>query len=187
MNTSNNSETFIQAVLEGFVDGILVLTDEQEVMYANTIAHAICTQLDKEQTDRLPRELQQVCQILVESKDLYGDRPLMIESDICTGETTLRIWAQWLKLQATQSACILLRLQDQNQATQGLAIAEAQKWNLTPRETEIWLLRRAGYKRREIATELYIAEDTVKKHLRNIQFKRQSVQDEEDWQSSQAS
>lgn len=187
VNPLEGSETFLQAVLEGFVDGILVLTDQQEVMYANATADSICTQLDKEKITPLPKELQQVCTALVESKDLYGDRPLMIESDVDTGETTLRIRAQWLTLQTAQHPCILLRLQDQDQAVQGLAIAEAQKWNLTPRETEVWLLRRAGCKRREIATELYIAEDTVKKHLKNIQFKRQSVLDEEEWQSSQAS
>ncbi|WP_421656226.1 helix-turn-helix transcriptional regulator [Leptothermofonsia sp. ETS-13] len=192
MNSSESSENFLHAVLESFVDGILVLTDQQEVMYANTIAYSICTQLIQEKAnplpkELLPKELQQVCEALVESKDVYGDRPIMIESDVDTGKTTFRIRAQWINLKSAQRPCILLRLQDQNQSVHGLAIAEAQKWNLTPRERDVWLLRRAGYKRKQIAEELYIAEETVKKHLKNIHFKRQTALDDEEWRSSQAS
>lgn len=187
MSSPESSENFLHAVLEGFVDGILVLTDRQEVIYANTIADSICTQLLQEKANPLPKELQEVCEALTESKDVYGDRPFMIESDVDTGKTIFRIRAQWLNLEGAQQPCILLRLQDQNQSVQGLAIAEAQKWNLTPRETDVWLLRRAGYKRKQIAEKLYIAEDTVKKHLKNIHFKRQMTLDDEEWRSSQAS
>jgi DNA-binding CsgD family transcriptional regulator len=155
-------------------------------MYANEIANSICSQLVRE-TEPLPKELQQVCEALVESKEMHGNQPVTIESNIGTEETTFRVRAQWLKVEASQHPCILLRLQNQDQAVHGLAIAEAQKWNLTPRETEVWSLRRAGFKRKEIAAELYIAEDTVKKHLKNIQFKRQAALDEEEWRSNQAS
>lgn len=165
------SENFLHAVLEGFVDGILVLNEQQEVIYANTIASSICTQLVKAE-EPLPKQLQQVCEALVESKDVYGKRPVMIESDVDAGESKFNIRAQWLNLETTLRPCILLRLEDQNQSVHGLEIAETQKWNLTPREMEVWLLRQAGYKRKAIATALYIAEDTVKKHLRNIRFKR---------------
>jgi DNA-binding CsgD family transcriptional regulator len=169
-----------------WVIGILVLSEQQEVMYANTIASSICTQLVKAE-ELLPKKLQQVCEALVESKDVCGERPVMIESDVDAGESKFRVRAQWLNLETTPRPCILLRLQDQNQSIYGLESAEAQKWNLTPREMEVWLLRRAGYKRKAIATVLCIAENTVKKHLQNIQFKWQTVLDGEEWQSNQAS
>jgi DNA-binding CsgD family transcriptional regulator len=48
------------------------------------------------------------------------------------------------------------------------AIAEAQEWRLTPRETEVWLLRRSGYTSIGIASQLGITINTVKKHFKNI-------------------
>ena len=55
------------------------------------------------------------------------------------------------------------------------AIAEAQEWRLTPRETEVWLLRCSGYLFIEIASQLGITKVTVKKHLKNIYLKRHAI------------
>jgi DNA-binding CsgD family transcriptional regulator len=187
MNYPEGTDAFLQAVLEGFVDGIVVLSDRQEVIYINTTAQSICAQLLKGAKQTLPPEIQQAYEALVESRDLYGDRSVTIESEVVTSESRFRVRAQWLSLELVQRPCVLLRLQDQNQATQGLAMTEAQKWDLTPRETEVWLLRRSGQAYKQIAAALYIAPDTVKKHLKNIHLKRQAAQDEVDWQQSQAS
>ncbi len=181
------SECFLQAVLEGFVDGILVLTEQQTVIYANATARSLCNQLAIAQTESLPTDIQRLCDALMESRDIYGDCPLTLETEITTRQSTFRLRAQWLHLDSSDRPCILLKLQDQNQSIQSLAISEAQTWNLTPRESEVWLLRRAGFTRKAIAAELYIALDTVKKHLKNIQAKRQGVLDEQKWQMTQAS
>lgn len=182
MQFPNQPESFLQAVLESFVDGVLVLTEAQEIIYANTTVQKICAELKPVQTDALPEELQRLCEALVESRELYPHQSIALESELITPTTTYRLQAQWLVLAAMEHPCILLRLQDQNQSVQGLAIAEAQRWGLTARETEVWLLRRAGCLRKEIATTLFIALDTVKKHLKNIESKRQAALDEDDWQ-----
>jgi DNA-binding CsgD family transcriptional regulator len=176
------SESFLHAILEGFVDGVLVLTDEKQIVYANSTASAICNQLLQSETAELPHELQRVCAALIDSREFYPNYPISIESELITAQTTYRVRAQWLNLEVGQRPCLLLRLQDQNQSVQGLAIAEAQRWGLTPRETEVWMLRRAGCLRKDIAANLFIAVDTVKKHLKNIQAKRQAVVDEQGWQ-----
>lgn len=186
MNDSNKPDQFLQSVLEGFVDGIVVLTDAQDVIYTNATADAICSQLTNA-SNCLPKEIQRICEALIDSRDLYPTQPITLELEVPTPETTYRIRAQWLQLEAMPRSCILLRLQDQNRSLQGLAMAEAQKWGLTPREAEVWTLRRSGCLRKQIAAELYIALDTVKKHLKNIQMKRQAVLNEEDWRSNQAS
>lgn len=56
-----------------------------------------------------------------------------------------------------------------------LAIAQAEHYGLTSREAEVWLLRQANYSCREIAAELYISLNTVKKHMKNIHAKREKV------------
>jgi len=187
MNYPERPDAFLQAVLEGFVDGIVVLTDQQEVIYINKTAQSICARLSKDNSKPLPKAIQRVCEALIENHDRYGDRSITLESEVATQETRFRIRAQFLPAEIIQRPCVLLRLQDQNQATQGLAITEAKKWDLTPRETEVWLLRRAGYAYKDIAAELYITSDTIKKHLKNIHLKRQAVQDEEEWRTNQAS
>lgn len=186
MNNLEAPQNFLHSILEGFIDGILVLTEQQEILYTNTTAQRLLQQLSKScrtNTMTLPREIWRSCEALIESQDLYPKQQFVIESEVSCEEVTLCIRVQWLTIQASKQPCLLVRLQDHNQATQGLAIAEAQLWGLTHRETEVWQLRRAGLSRKQIAAALYIADDTAKKHLRNIHTKRQIYLDEEEWRS----
>lgn len=187
MNYSINFDNLLQSILDSLIDGVLVMTDQHDLVYANGMARAIYAQLWRDTSDPLPREIQRVYQSLIESKALCPKQPIVLESEVVTSKTTFRIRAQWLALEIASRPCLLLRLQDQNQSVQSLALAEAQKWGLTPRETEVWLQRRSGCSRKAIATNLYIALDTVKKHLKNIHLKQQAAADEAEWQSSQAS
>jgi DNA-binding CsgD family transcriptional regulator len=77
-----------------------------------------------------------------------------------------------LVLEENAHPYLLVTIEDRNQSTQNLAIADAKKYGLTRRETEIWLLRRANYSYKEIADKLCISINTVKKHLKNIHIKQ---------------
>ncbi|MGQ9869690.1 PAS domain-containing protein [Leptodesmis sp.] len=57
MNTSNNPLEFLQAVLESFVDGILVLTEQKEQKYANQMAVQLCQQLTGKKPHHSPGNL----------------------------------------------------------------------------------------------------------------------------------
>jgi DNA-binding CsgD family transcriptional regulator len=180
MNTLNSPLEFLQAVLESFVDGILVLTEQKEQRYANQMAVRLCQQLTGK-SYAIPKEVWQVCEALIGSRELYPDQSVVVESEVECEDAKLRIRAQWLNVEAVEPPCLLVRLQDEHQAVQGLAIAESQSWGLTERETQVWVRRRAGCNRKQIADELFIALDTVKKHLKNIQTKRQNYLDENEW------
>jgi DNA-binding CsgD family transcriptional regulator len=67
-------------------------------------------------------------------------------------------------------------LEDQHQVNKVRAIAEARKYGLTDREAQVWLLKRTGHSYKSIAAQLYIAEDTVKKHIKSIHAKRDAVE-----------
>ncbi len=183
MNTSNNPVEFLQAVLESFVDGILVLTEQKEQKYANQVAVQMCQQLTGK-SYAIPQEVWQVCEALIGSRKLHPEQPIVVESEVECKAAKLRIRAQWLRSEAFQRPCLLVRLQDQQQEVHGLAIAEAQSWGLTERETQVWMRRRADCNRKQIAAELYITVDTVKKHLKNIQTKRQNYLDEHTWRTN---
>ncbi len=93
MNYPERPDMFLQAVLEGFVDGIVVLTDQQEVIYTNKTAQSICARLSKDGSKPLPKEIQRVCEALIESHDRFGDRSITLESEAATQETRFRIRA----------------------------------------------------------------------------------------------
>ncbi len=176
-NFSNQNYSMLTSVLEGFINGILILNPHREVVYTNSSAQRICAQLNSEA--QVPNEVWRACEALIESRELYDDH-LIIESEIAVTQLqSYRVQVQWLELDGFTELCLLVRLEDQQQAMQGWTIAEAKKYGLTPREREVLFLKRCNLSRKEIADRLYITIDTVKKHLGNIQIKRQST--EESW------
>ncbi len=166
----------LQGIIESFIDGILILTERGEWVQENDLARQICKQLTpgKLETNSVPQEIWSVCQNLIESSSSYRDRSVIMESEITTEQSTpLRIRVRWLESIVSTRPCLLVILEDRYQSIQNLAIAEVDRYNLTPREAEVWLLRRANYPLKEIAAELYISLNTVKKHLKNIHTKRE--------------
>ena len=85
----------------------------------------------------------------------------------------LRIRVRWFKFDLGSSPYLLVLLEDQIQSAQRLAISEVDLYGLTPREAEVWLLYRTNYTYKEIAAELYISINNVKKHMKNIRTKQQ--------------
>lgn len=176
--TEQSDNVLLQGVIESFIDGILILTEQREWIQVNDFARKICQQLapGKLQPNLVPEEIWSVCQALIESRDLYPDQLVILESEINTNKSiNLRIRVRWLKLNAISSPCLLVILEDRYQAIRNLAIAQVEHYGLTSREAEVWLLRQANYSCKEIATELYISLNTVKKHMKNIHAKREKV------------
>lgn len=176
--TSQSDGLFLQSVLESFFDGILVLTEQKQLIHANELARQICQQLTqgKPGQDLIPKEIWRVCQALIESRSLYEEQPVIIESEITTNKLkTVRIRTRWIKLSEIQQTCLLVILEDRHQSVQNLALAEVNKYGLTPREAEVWLLRRTNTPLKEIAAELTISINTVKKHLKHIYAKRETA------------
>jgi DNA-binding CsgD family transcriptional regulator len=173
-----HSELF-QGVLEGLTDGILILTDQGDWIYENAQARQLCWLLNQGQsTQPVPQRVWQVCQALIESRDLYPQQPVMIESEIDLDRTaTIRVRARWLSLAESQHPYLVVLLEDRQASIKRRAIAESQHYGLTPRQTEVWVLHCLGYSYREIARELFIAFDTVKKHMKDIHGKRQRTTD----------
>lgn len=183
MNTLTSTlekPSLLQAVLEGLMDGVLILTDQGEWLHANDCARKICRQLSNvaAQSNRIPQEIWRACEALINSLSLYADQAIIIENEITAQESaTYRVRVQWLQLEAAQRPCILVTLEDRRQSLHNLALTEGQKYGLTPREADVWMRYRANYTYKQIASELFITQNTVKKHMKNIHAKRQSAID----------
>lgn len=170
-----NNQLLVKTILEGFADGLLILTEQGDIVCANTNAHQICCRLLEQNSSHkgIPLHIWHICQNLIDSRTLYPDQLLMLEDEIHTDRLSqYRIRVQWFNLATVDQRCFLVTLEDRFQLAKRLAIAEQQKYGLTAREAEIWQLRRANFSYKEIASNLFIAVDTVKKHIKNIHAKQ---------------
>jgi DNA-binding CsgD family transcriptional regulator len=158
------------------VDGIIILTQQGELVHANQCARRICSQQGAPASSAVLEEIWCICQSLIESRELFPNEKIVLESEIELDELTkIRIRVRWLQLGDSKQELLLVILEDPQQATHNIAVADAKKYNLTPREAEVWLLRRANLSYKEIAAKLYITINTVKKHLKNIYAKQQEM------------
>lgn len=168
----------LQAVIESFVDGILILTTQRELLHVNECARQICRKFTggKSSVGAVPEEIWRVCQSLIDSRELFPRENIVIESEIETERALkLRLRARWLSLANGEQNYMLVLLEDRNQTSQSVALSDAKKYGFTDREAEVWLLRQANLSYREIADRLYITINTVKKHLKNIHAKQQEM------------
>ncbi len=156
-------------------DGILVLSEEKQILYANKNGTRLLNQLSQDEDDStiVPQELWYICQYLIQSKNLFPDQHWHIQSDILISHSTvLNIRAKWLDAGVNNSSCVLLMLEDRQQGIHNIAKEESERYGLTPREKEVWTLHRNNYTYKQIAKELAITPNTVKKHMRSIYSKK---------------
>lgn len=168
----------LQAVTEGLVDGILILTPQGDLLYSNSHAQRLCQQLlsSTETPQTIPAEIWHVCETLIENRDVFPEQLVVLEDEIGDRKfPDLRVRVQWIELSDRRDPYLLVMLEDRRQSLLSLAITESQKYGLTGRETEVWFRQRSNYTYEEIATELHITVNTVKKHIKSIRAKRQSV------------
>ena len=180
LNSPNIPSDFLMlhAVVEGLFDGVLILTPDGKVIQSNSYGAEILNELYQRQptSNPLPEPLWRICQLLVESRIDFPDQVVMIEDEIETDcPAPIRVRARWLTLATAEQPCILVTLEDCYQTACQRAIAESHQYGLTQRESEVWLLKRANYSYEQIASQLYIAINTVKKHLKSIYAKQQDA------------
>lgn len=177
----NLQDPTIQEVLTQLTDGVLVITYDKKILYANKCACRILRQINQERShcEIPPKEINYLCDSLAEIRKQFPEQHWFINTKICiNSSTTFSVHARHMKLDSLSQDCIVLVLKDHYQLIKSIAVEEARKYNLTDRETEIWLLQRANYTYKQIASELFIAPNTVKKHMQNIHLKQKGNSDD---------
>jgi DNA-binding CsgD family transcriptional regulator len=177
--------SFFQEVIESLQDGILILTETGKLVYTNTRACQICHQLNKDGADIncVPPAIWNLCKSLRESTKLFPNQMIMrlfpdqrlVMSDeiVCEQSTIFRIRVRWLDSEHVGYPCFIVTIENRFDTLKNVVIAEVKKYHMTPREGEIWSLYRANYTYKDIAAQLHITLNTVKKHMKNIHAKRQ--------------
>ncbi|WP_424101240.1 helix-turn-helix transcriptional regulator [Moorena producens] len=168
----------LKAIIEGFVDGVLIITTNQELFHANECGRRMCSQISqgKSPINSIPQPIWRVCQSLIDSRELFGDRKLIIEAEINVNKSVnFRVRVRWLTLDLSRDPYLLVTLENKHQSTKNSAITDVINYGLSEREQEVWLLRKANFTYEEIAQQLYISINTVKKHLKSIYAKQKQL------------
>jgi DNA-binding CsgD family transcriptional regulator len=166
---------FLQEVVESLQDGILILNVSGDILHWNSSAQRICLQLNEShpQTNVVPVCIWQLCEPLIENRSESLGQELIVSDEIVVDKSTLfRVRVRWLDLIKFQTPCLLVAIENRYESLKNVALAEVKKYDLTPREAEIWLLYRANHSYKAIAELLYISLNTVKKHMKSIHSKR---------------
>ncbi|MGB5974546.1 MAG: sigma factor-like helix-turn-helix DNA-binding protein [Nodosilinea sp.] len=170
-------QPLLSAVLEGFVDGILVLSEDGTCVHSNQKGRALCRGLsDDNSASSLPNCLKSMGSHLLESREFYPGTLLVLTQEFTSQSgDQIRARVQWLDFPAAPSSYLLVSLENKTRSAHSSALLEAVQYSLTPREQAVWVLRRANCSYEDIAKELYITVNTVKRHLKNIYAKRREV------------
>ena len=166
---------FLQKVLENLGDGVLILTETGELVHANTRAYNICEQINQSSlnSNSLPFVIWNTCKLLIENQ---ADNSTMLSEDITVQPSIIfRIRVRRLHLELSEQSYLLVTIENRDESLKNVAFSEANKYNLTQREAEIWTLYRATSSYKQIAQKLYITVNTVKKHIKNIRAKQQRL------------
>lgn len=174
---ANANLPLLNAVLEGFVDGILLLTEDGTCVHSNQKGRAICLDLgDRNGDNFLPIGIQVMGRHLVESREFFPETLLELTQEFTSRSgQQIRARVKWLDLPITAQSYLLVSLENKTRSAQSTALIEAVQYNLTPRERAVWVLKRANRTYEEIAKELYITVNTVKRHMKSIYVKRKEV------------
>jgi DNA-binding CsgD family transcriptional regulator len=178
---SKDADLVVQEALMKLTDGILIVTEEKKIIFANECACRILRQINQSQdnAESIPKEISYLCSSLTDIRRRFPGQHWLMTTKICiSSSVTFNVHVRYMKLDALGKYCIVLMLKDQYQLIKTIAIEEASQYGLTDRETEIWLLQRANYTYKQIASELFIAPNTVKKHMQNIHLKQKGVSED---------
>ncbi|MEL6765186.1 MAG: LuxR C-terminal-related transcriptional regulator [Cyanobacteria bacterium J06607_6] len=180
LSSSNNTQVDLRksllfAAIENFADGLLIVTKTGEILHRNRCAQQLLKQ-PGQTLKALPKRIWQTCQTLLHTDDAFDDARVVLEDEIRVAaadqcQSKIRVRVQWFNAEAQD--CFLVMLEDCVRSAEYFAQNDAHRYHLTPREAEVWQLKRADYTYKAIAQKLYISENTVKKHLKNVYAKRE--------------
>jgi hypothetical protein len=85
---------FFNAFLEGFQDGILILTEQQQCLHRNHQAQQYCQDLAPSRS--IPPSIWRICQALMDSREIYPHQNCVLDDVIPTDQQTYRVEVQWL-------------------------------------------------------------------------------------------
>jgi DNA-binding CsgD family transcriptional regulator len=173
---SSSDFSILRAALEGLQDGFIIASQTGEIQKINGPAQRICAALNAED-GKLPLEIWRVAQAVLNHQNVPSLPKVSLDAEIILPTLGLvRVRVQNIKL--AQKPYLTIVLEDRQQTIRNKALSDAALFGLTERESEVWQMRLQGADYHEISATLWITDNTVKKHIKNILAKQRSHQGE---------
>lgn len=168
------------AIVELVKEGIMLLSQNLQLIYSNKKAKEICQQLQENNyvADKLPPIISKLLHRL--SQNLSSEHETFVMDYQLNEERMIRIRACFpdlndkSELMRGDRPWVLLFLEDRNSMLQEELRIEQKKYNLSDRELEVLSLLSKSLSYQEIANRLQVSLNTVKFHVKNINQKKQS-------------
>jgi DNA-binding CsgD family transcriptional regulator len=179
-------DALLAILLEAVQEGVIVASTTLQLIYLNHQAKELCDQLRNSELDSaLPAAIAAACHRFLQSPSVT--EPLIAEFQEHP-EQFVRVRVRWLQLggssETVAPSYLLIQLEDCYQALKEELALEKQKYDLTDREAEVWIMMRQKYSYQEIAELLTISMNTVKTHVKNVNSKRKTLMnDRQVWYS----
>jgi DNA-binding CsgD family transcriptional regulator len=185
--------------------GIIIISRSLKAVYWNQKATHLCNHLGESSfpAQGLPLPVLDVCHCLL--RDQAGPGRTWVMEHLSGENKTVRITAQWLghgnrppseganvdaiarhrrvdparPSAPSPDAFIAIFLENRDEIGLAELRLQQQKYDLTEREAEIWMLLQQEYSYQEIARLLVISLNTVKTHVKNVYAKRRGWQGQE--------
>ncbi|MEB3356306.1 MAG: helix-turn-helix transcriptional regulator [Synechococcales bacterium] len=178
LSSNKRHQAPLEKVVSNYIEGILLFDEQGSLLHVNQQAIAILQKITpcSDSAIELPQEIIHVKEFMLESRKLFPQENWLNNTMIYADcSTVLQVHARWTQGNYASQNYLLLRVEDQNQFVQSIAKEESRRLRLTPREQQVWLLYRANYTYKQIAVELAITPNTVKKHMKSILTKQRSL------------
>ena len=133
----------------------------------------------KHQGIALPAAIRQLVECLMESRQLFPDEQIQLleAKGLLEGGTRVRMQAEWIRLSFQHSPYIVVTLEDLKEVAHQQALLDGHRYQFTPRERSVWELYLQELSYTQIAEELFISLNTVKRHMKSIHSKRKHDRD----------
>lgn len=160
-----SSDNLYQTVIDSLRYGILVVTDDHHLLYANDKAKEFCQSLSEVD----PHLIEELC-----DRCHTSNKTLTLEY-VSQHQQQVRIKVQNLP-RSTFHRTVLILLENCDETFQAERSIQSQKYALTKRETEVWTLLQQEYTYQEAATYLGLSINTLKTHVKSIHRKQHEYQ-----------
>lgn len=187
-------QDYLEQVFELLPQGVLVLSTSQHAVYWNLKAQHLCRDAFSSPCLRtsVPTAILDICHRL-QRRDRTDPTPLVMDYPT-TSAQVIRARARWLHLNPVgepsawgrspfspplpPDSWMVIFLEDRQETQLEDLRLQKEQYDLTERETEIWMLLQQDYSYQEIARQLQISLNTVKTHVKNIYAKRRGHAEE---------
>ncbi|MBE9140147.1 hypothetical protein IQ254_23605 [Nodosilinea sp. LEGE 07088] len=166
--------------------GLLLISRSGHVIQSSPNARTLCQTLRPGHTPikqesglswpgrwALPPQIRALCKAMIDSRAEFPTQRIQLHDDIeVDGEGCIHLNGEWVDWGEAESTYLLITLENLAEVSVQRALFDAHRYQLTPRETDVWQLALQGYSYSAIAEQLFISLNTVKRHMKNIHEKR---------------